>query len=103
MYPEEVLDMKKIIAMLTMILLVFFTLLPTAADTSKLEVHFLDVGQGDCAIVLCDGESMVIDGGPRGTSQFVYSYIHDTLQLTHIDYIISTHPIWTTSAAWHPS
>lgn len=92
MYPEEVMEMRKIIAMLTVILLVFFTLLPTTADTTTLEVHFLDVGQGDCAIVLCDGESMVIDGGPRGTSQFVYSYIHDTLQLTHIDYIISTHP-----------
>ena len=84
--------MKKIIAMTAVILLVFFTLLPTGADTSRLEVHFLDVGQGDCAIVLCDGESMVIDGGPRGTSQYVYSYVHDTLRLSHIDYIVSTHP-----------
>ena len=84
--------MKKIIAMTAVILLVLFTLLPTGADTSRLEVHFLDVGQGDCAIVLCDGESMVIDGGPRGTSQYVYSYVHDTLRLNHIDYIVSTHP-----------
>ena len=84
--------MKKIIAMAAVILLVFLTLLPTAADTSRLEVHFLSVGQGDCAIVLCDGESMVIDGGPRGTSQYVYSYVHDTLRLSHIDYIVSTHP-----------
>ena len=84
--------MKKIIAMAAVILLVFFALLPTGADTSRLEVHFLDVGQGDCAIVLCDGESMVIDGGPRGVSQYVYSYVHDTLRLSHIDYIVSTHP-----------
>ena len=84
--------MKKIIAMAAVILLVFLTLLPTAADTSRLEVHFLSVGQGDCAIVLCDGESMVIDGGPRGASQYVYSYVHDTLRLSHIDYIVSTHP-----------
>ena len=84
--------MKKIIAMLTMFLLVSLALLPTAADTTKLEVHFLDVGQGDCAIILCDGESMVIDGGPRGSSQLVYSYIQDTLHLTHVDYVISTHP-----------
>lgn len=84
--------MKKISAMAAVILLVFLTLLPTAADTSRLEVHFLSVGQGDCAIVLCDGESMVIDGGPRGTSQYVYSYVHDTLRLSHIDYIVSTHP-----------
>lgn len=84
--------MKKISAMAAVILLVFLTLLPTAADTSRLEVHFLSVGQGDCAIVLCDGESMVIDGGPRGASQYVYSYVHDTLRLSHIDYIVSTHP-----------
>ena len=84
--------MKKISAMAAVILLVFFVLLPTGADTSRLEVHFLDVGQGDCGIVLCDGESMVIDGGPRGASQYVYSYVHDTLRLSHIDYIVSTHP-----------
>ena len=84
--------MKKIIAIITVILLILLHLYPTAADTATLEVHFLDVGQGDCAIVLCDGETMVIDGGPRGTSQYVYSYIRDTLQLTHIDYVISTHP-----------
>ena len=85
-------EIKKIVAQQTVIMLAFLILLPTAADTSKLEVHFLDVGQGDCAIILCDGESMVIDGGPRGSSQLVYNYIHDTLHLTHIDYIISTHP-----------
>lgn len=85
-------EIKKIVALLTVIMLAFLILLPTAADTSKLEVHFLDVGQGDCAIVLCDGETMVIDGGPRGSSQLVYNYIHDTLYLTHIDYVISTHP-----------
>lgn len=64
----------------------------SATVTAGFQVHFLDVGQGDCAIVLCDGESMVIDGGPKSASQYVYSYIRDTLQLTHIDYVVSTHP-----------
>jgi competence protein ComEC len=35
---------------------------------------------------------MVIDGGPKNAAQYVYSYIRDTLELTHIDYMISTHP-----------
>lgn len=52
----------------------------------------IDVGQGDCTIVLCDGEAMVIDGGPASASSFVYSYIRNTLELQHIDYVISTHP-----------
>ena len=78
--------MKKIVAML--LLCVF---LPVSA-LADLQVHFLDVGQGDCTIVLCDGEAMVIDGGPASASQFVYSYGKNTLKLQHIDVVISTHP-----------
>lgn len=87
---------KKAIALL--ITLLFITAIPfaeagTASGTEAgLQFHFLDVGQGDCAIVLCEGESMIIDGGPKSASQYVYTYIRDALQLTHIDYMISTHP-----------
>ena len=78
--------MKKVIAL---VLLVLF--LPVSA-CAELQAHFLDVGQGDCTIVLCDGETMVIDGGPRSASSYVYRYIRNELALTHIDYVISTHP-----------
>ena len=78
--------MKKIVVM---ILLLLFLPVIALAD---LEVHFLDVGQGDCAVVLCDGSSMVIDGGPRGSADKVYTYIRKTLKLHHVDYIVSTHP-----------
>lgn len=78
--------MKRILALLTVL-----ALLP-AAVSAELEVHFPDVGQGDCAVVLCDGEAMVIDGGPRDASGYVYSYIRGTLRLRHIDCIVSTHP-----------
>ena len=63
-----------------------------AAALAGLEVHFLDVGQGDCSVILCDGEAMVIDGGPRSSSDTVYRYIRNTLRLEHIDYVVSTHP-----------
>ena len=78
--------MKKMIA-----ILLLFLFLPVSA-LADLQVHFLDVGQGDCTIVLCDGEAMVIDGGPASASRFVYSYVRKTLKLQHIDYVISTHP-----------
>ena len=78
--------MKKII---TLVLIFLFLPISAFAD---LQIHFLDVGQGDCTIVLCDGESMVIDGGPARASSFVYSYIRNTLELQHIDYVVSTHP-----------
>ena len=78
--------MKKVIA-----ILLLFIFLPVSA-LADLQVHFLDVGQGDCTIVICDGEAMVIDGGPASASRFVYSYVRKTLKLQHIDYVISTHP-----------
>ena len=49
------------------------------ADGSGLEVHFIDVGQADAALVLCDGESMLIDGGNSEDSDVIY-----TLSLIHI-------------------
>ena len=79
---------KKAIAFLLIMLLL---ILPDLAR-ADLAVHFLDVGQGDSAIILCDGEAMIIDGGPPGASQFIYSYIKNTLQLQMIDVMVSTHP-----------
>lgn len=59
---------------------------------SGLEIHFLDVGQADAAILMCDGEVMMIDGGNPGDSSFIYSYLKNILQITHIDYMIASHP-----------
>ena len=35
----------------------------TATGSDGLIVHFIDVGQADAALVVCDGEAMLIDGG----------------------------------------
>lgn len=50
---------------------------PTAAGTqdSGLIVHFLDVGQADCALLSCDGEFMLIDGGNVDDGRMVVSYL----------------------------
>ena len=45
---------------------------------ADLTVYFLDVGQGDSAIIVCDGEAMIIDGGLPGRSDKIYAYIKDT-------------------------
>ena len=42
---------------------------------STLTVHFLDVGQADCALLECDGYYMLIDGGNIGDGQMVISYL----------------------------
>lgn len=62
------------------------------APAQGLEVYFLDVGQGDATVILCDGEVMMVDGGPPSASQFIYSFLRNTLQVDHIDVMIATHP-----------
>lgn len=59
-------------------------------DGSELEVHFIDVGQADAALVLCDGKAMMIDGGNVDDSSLVYSYLRK-LGVTHLDYVVGTH------------
>ena len=60
------------------------------AAGAELEIHFLDVGQGDSTLLICDGEAMLIDGGLSSASRFVFSYLKE-----HVDeliYVIATHP-----------
>lgn len=74
-------------------LLAFFLLAALFASAhADIEIHYLDVGQGDCAIVLCDGEAMIIDGGRAGQSQFIYSYLQNTLGLDTLQYMAATYP-----------
>lgn len=62
---------------------------PIASDSS-FAVHFIDVGQADAALVLCDGKSMLIDGGNRGDGNLIYSYLQKR-ELTYLDYLVCTH------------
>lgn len=55
------------------------------------KVHFVDVGQGDCAIVNDNGHSMVIDAGEEGNENTVTNYIK-SLGISNIDYVVATHP-----------
>lgn len=57
----------------------------------KLEVHYIDVGQGDCTLIRCGGKTLVIDAGDntKGTS---IQYYLTSKGVTKIDYLIGTHP-----------
>ena len=45
------------------------------APTGTLTVHFIDVGQADCALLECDGRFLLIDGGNVDDSSLVVSYL----------------------------
>ena len=40
-----------------------------------LKVHYIDVGQADCALIECNGEYILIDGGNVADSSLVVSYL----------------------------
>lgn len=58
---------------------------------SLLEVHFIDVGQADCALIMCEGQNMLIDGGNAADSALVYTYLRNN-GVDYLDYVIATHP-----------
>lgn len=57
----------------------------------EFEVHFIDVGQADSALILCGGEAMLIDGGTNETGQQVAAYIEEQ-DIKRLKYMIGTHP-----------
>lgn len=57
-----------------------------------MRVHFLDVGQGDCAFIeLGNGQTMLIDAGNNENGNEIVDYI-EKLQYSNIDYVVATHP-----------
>lgn len=62
----------------------------TSPDGSQIEVHFMDVGQADAALVICDEEAMLIDAGNAGDSQLVYTYLADR-EVDYLKYAVVTH------------
>lgn len=84
----------------------FILLLIFSTASADLEAHFLDVGHGDCTIITCDGEAMIIDGGNAGCSGLVFNYLKNN-GITDLKYAVATHPdadhIGGLPAAFHAS
>lgn len=59
-------------------------------EASSFSAVFLDVGQGDAALLQCDGKYMLIDGGVPEESQKIYTVLKNK-GITHLDYIVCTH------------
>lgn len=63
---------------------------PSEGEGGSLSVRFFDVGQGDAALILCGGKSMLIDGGEPSASDIIYTCLKKA-GITHLDYIVCTH------------
>ena len=60
-------------------------------QAGSMEVHFIDVGQGDCTLVKCGDSAMLIDTGDDSQGTAVQNYLQKQ-GVKKLDYLILTHP-----------
>lgn len=58
---------------------------------SPLCVSYIDVGQGDCSLIQCNGVNILVDGGESTAAGTVANYLND-VEVEKIDCYILTHP-----------
>ncbi len=59
--------------------------------TDLLQVHFIDVGQGDATLITCKGHAMLIDAGDNSKGTAIQLYLKKQ-GVEKLDYLIGTHP-----------
>lgn len=63
---------------------------------SEMEVHFIDIGQGDASLIKFPNDKiMLIDTGESSQSEMLVNYLNKFLKLNNIekiDYLVLTHP-----------
>ena len=89
--------MKKILPILILCFLLSgcgllseFLLSEPVLQDGELRIRFLDVGQADAALLFCDGETMLIDGGNKADGDLIYTVLRDE-GVEWLDYLICTH------------
>ena len=65
--------------------------LAPAAPPGELEVHFIDVGQGDAVLLRCDGESALVDAGTPDCRESLLEYLQEQ-RLEEPKYVFASHP-----------
>ena len=63
----------------------------TTDSGSILQVHFIDVGQGDSILIRQGEESMLIDAGENKAGNKVVEYCKNQ-GITELEYVVGTHP-----------
>lgn len=62
----------------------------TPSENSTFQIHFIDVGQADAALISCDDHYMLIDGGNRADSSRIYSVLQKN-GIDHLDIVVGSH------------
>lgn len=64
---------------------------PEDADIGTLSVHYIDVDQADCMLLIAGDTTVLIDGGNTGTAGNVLSYLR-RFGVKELDLVVNTHP-----------
>lgn len=78
-----------VIAVIVSLLLCLCSCSKTSND-STFSIQFIDVGQGDAALVECDGHYMLIDGGDVSAKDKMYNVLKEK-DIKHLDILVATH------------
>ncbi len=60
-------------------------------NDADLEIHYIDVGQGDCSLIKWEGAAVLIDCGEQEYADTVLAYLKEQ-GVKKLDYIITSHP-----------
>lgn len=96
-FKRRIGSVLRITALIMAICVIFCACLPTGTSSvtsipsgSSFAIHFIDVGQADAALIICDGQTMLIDGGNSADSNLMYAYLQKH-NIKHLDYVVATH------------
>jgi len=86
--------MRKISLIITLLVLFSFvgnpSIQPAVSLSPLIEVHFIDVGQGDSILIKAPEKTLLIDAGDNYKGDEVASYLTDQ-GITFLDYLVSSH------------
>ena len=60
-------------------------------EPGRMEAHFIDVGQGDSTLIICEGKTMLIDAGDDSQGTAIQNYLQKQ-GIKKLDYLVLTHP-----------
>lgn len=69
----------------------FFGLRDDAQSQGTMTVDFIDVGQGDCTLIVSGDSVILVDGGESGAADSVINFLRNK-NISEIDCCIATHP-----------
>lgn len=64
---------------------------PVKNNQNIIKVNYIDVGQGDSALIQVNGKNLLIDAGPNESIDKLMNYLSKQ-NIKKLDYVIATHP-----------